>query len=73
MRIQSLTISYATKRSRAGQSVDAGMSLVVSLEEGEKTFDAIKKYRPGLRDQVNQFAAAELDRVAPIAPTGGTR
>jgi len=64
MKIEKITPHYTEKRSASYQTCEHGMSIEVSLAEGEKPTDAIAKYQSVLRDQVTEFTWKEVYRLA---------
>jgi len=64
MKIEKITLHYTEKRSAAYQTCEHGMSIEVSLEEGENPVEAIAKYRSVIRDEVTEFTWKEVHRLA---------
>lgn len=63
-KIEKVTIHYSEKRTASYQSVEHGLSLEVSLGEGESPKSVTDKYTPILRDMVTAVTQAEIDRLA---------
>lgn len=68
MKQAQVTISYDEKRSHNFQTAGFGVSLVITLDEGETAGQAIEKYRPALVKIVTETTLAEVQRLADEAP-----
>ncbi|MBC8104242.1 MAG: hypothetical protein H7Z41_16830 [Cytophagales bacterium] len=63
-KIEKVTIHYSEKRTAAYQSVEHGLSLEVTLNEGESPKSVTDKYTPILRDMVTAITQEEIELLA---------
>lgn len=64
MKVDKIIISYDEKRSANYQTAGMGLTIEVTLGEGETVKQAIEKYKPALIKLVTETTAAEAQRLA---------